>query len=320
MFRRARFRLTVLNIILFGTVLVAFSVVFYVAFATVLAPTFDPDPDLTNEQVAAAAYQATLERIGLALVVGDLVVVALVGLIAWVLAGRTLQPIGEAHARQRRFVADASHEMRTPLAAMRATAEDALTDGATPEELRRALETSLASSDRLAKLTSDLLLLAKTNELPGIRQETIDLSVIVAETVEAYVVAHPDVPSPQVSLGLDLGVVADPDDIGRIVANLVDNAVRYGQATVQAPIRISTSASDREAYVDVTDRGPGIAASELERIFEPFHRLRSDSSAPDGNGLGLAISRGLASRNGARLTVVSGPGAGATFRLALPRL
>ena len=114
MFRRARLRLTVLNIVLFALVLAVFSLVFYVAFATVLAPTFDPEPDLTNDQVAAAAYQATLERIGLALVVGDVAVTALVGLIAWVLAGRTLGPIREAHARQRRFVADASHEMRTP--------------------------------------------------------------------------------------------------------------------------------------------------------------------------------------------------------------
>ncbi|HEY7969606.1 MAG TPA: HAMP domain-containing sensor histidine kinase [Candidatus Limnocylindrales bacterium] len=319
MFRRARFRLTLLNIVLFGVVLVVFSLVFYAAFATVLAPTFDPDPELTNEQVAVAAYQATLERIGLALVVGDATVIALVGLIAWVLAGRTLGPIREAHARQRRFVADASHEMRTPLAAMRASSENALAGESSPDELRRALEVAVVSSDRLARLTNDLLLLAKTDELPGTRREPIDLSVVVAETIEAYAVAHPDAPAPQVTLGVDLGVVADPDDIGRIVANLVDNAVRHGQPSTRAPVRVSTTATEREAIVEVADRGPGIAASDLERIFEPFHRVHSDATAPDGTGLGLAISRGLASRNGARLTVISDPGAGATFRLAVPR-
>jgi len=320
MFQRARLRLTVLNIVLFALVLAVFSLVFYVAFATVLAPTFDPDPELTNDQVAAAAYQATLERIGLALVVGDIAVTALVGLIAWVLAGRTLGPIREAHARQRRFVADASHEMRTPLAAMRASAENALAGDSSSEELRRALEAAVGSSERLARLTNDLLLLAKTDELPGTRRERVDLSVIVAETVEAYAVAHPDSLAPQLTLGVDLGIVADPDDIGRIVANLVDNAVRHGLPSTATPVRVSTTATEREAVVEVADRGPGIAAADLERIFEPFHRVRSDATAPDGSGLGLAISRGLASRNGARLTVVSDPGAGATFRLAFPRI
>ena len=125
-------------------------------------------------------------------------------------------------------------------------------------------------------------------------------------------------PRLRLTLGVDLGVVADPDDIGRIVANLVDNAVRHGLPSTAAPVRVSTTATEREAVVEVADRGPGIATSDLERIFEPFHRVHSDATAPDGSGLGLAISRGLASRNGARLTVISDPGAGATFRLAFP--
>ena len=105
MFRRARIRLTVLYIALFGLVLTVFSLVFYIGFATVLAPIFDLGPELSNEQVADAAYQTTLERIGLALVAADLIVVVVVGVAAWVLAARTLRPIREAHERQRRFVA-----------------------------------------------------------------------------------------------------------------------------------------------------------------------------------------------------------------------
>ena len=119
MFRRARVRLTVLYIALFALTLGVFSLVFYVGFATVLAPAFDLAPDLSSEQVAQVAYQTTLERVGLALIAADVIVVALVALLAWALADRTLRPIREAHARQRRFVADASHEIRTPLAAIR---------------------------------------------------------------------------------------------------------------------------------------------------------------------------------------------------------
>lgn len=322
MFKQARVRLTVLNIVLFGLVLATFSIAFYVAFATVLPPAFDLAPELTNEQAAEAAYQATLERVGLALLVGDLIAVLLVGLIAWILAGRTLRPIREAHARQRRFVADASHEMRTPLAAIRASAEGALAGPASPngDAERRALEVVVGSADRLSRLTNDLLLLARTHEIPVHRREGIDLSVIVAETAEAFGLAHAEHPRPQLALAEDLRVLADPDEIGRVVANLLDNAYRYGGPTSGAVVRVSTRSGEREAIVEVSDTGPGIAAADLDRIFEPFHRVRSDAGAPDGNGLGLAIGRGLAERNGGRLTVVSQPGAGATFRLSLPRI
>ena len=109
MVKRARLRLSVLYILLFALTIGVFSLVFYVGFATVLAPAFDLGPELTSEQVAQVAYQTTLERVGFALLAADFIVVALVALAAWVLAERTLRPIRDAHARQRRFVADASH-------------------------------------------------------------------------------------------------------------------------------------------------------------------------------------------------------------------
>jgi signal transduction histidine kinase len=319
MFRRARIRLTVLYIALFALVVGAFSVVFYVGFATVLAPTFDIAPELSSEQAAQIAYQATVERIGLALVVGDLLVIVLVGVAAWVLAARTLRPIDEAHARQRRFVADASHEMRTPLAAIRATAEGALSGPGSAEELRRSLTVVADFTDRLAAITNDLLLLARSEELPTERREPTDLSVLVAETVEAFAKAHPDLPPTRMSLGEDIRVSADPAEIGRIVANLLDNAFRYGGGADAKPVRITTTRTDGEATIEVADDGPGIATVDLERVFEPFHRVRSDAGSPSGSGLGLAIARGLAHRNGGRLTVASAPGSGSTFRLTLSR-
>src|SRR5689334_1793504 len=152
MFRRARIRLTLLYIGLMVVALGLFSLVFFGGFATVLVPTFDFDPDLTNEEVAEAAYQATLQQVGLALVIADIVVVALVAIAAWSVAGRTLRPIRDAHARQRRFVADASHEMRTPLAAIRSSSEGALASAQTPEELRHALEVDAAAAQRLTRI------------------------------------------------------------------------------------------------------------------------------------------------------------------------
>ncbi len=318
MFRRARIRLTVLYIGLFALVLGVFSVAFYLGFVTILAPAFDIGPELTTEAFAQAAYQATVERIGLALLLANIVVVVLVGIAAWVLAARTLRPIDEAHARQRQFVADASHEMRTPLAAMRSSAEGALETAGTVDELRTALQVVARSADRLTRITNDLLTLARSEELPNRRPEPVDLSVMVAEAVESLAAVRPDLPV-QLALAEDLRVSADPSEIGRIVANLLDNAIRYGGADAR-PVRIVTRAAEGDALVEVIDRGPGIPAADLERIFEPFYRVQFDATAPEGNGLGLAIARSLAQRNGGHLTAESPPGNGATFRVSLPRI
>jgi signal transduction histidine kinase len=320
MFRRARLRLTVLYIVLFALTIGIFSLVFYVGFATVLVPAFDLGPELTSEQVAQVAYQTTLERVGLALLAADLIVVALVALAAWALAERTLRPIREAHARQRRFVADASHEIRTPLAAIRSSAEGALASATSVDELRAALAVDARSAERLARITNDLLVLARADDAPTDRHDPIDLSIVVAETVEAFALAHPELPHARLSLGADLRVAADETEVSRIVANLLDNAFRYIGGVGLKPASIVTTTSDRDALVEVQDDGPGIAAADHERIFEPFHRVHAEADGPDGSGLGLAIARSLAVRNGGRLTVASEPGSGATFRLSLPRL
>ena len=319
MFGRMHIRLTLLYVALFALVLGAFSIVFYLGIATALTPTFDIGPELTNQQAAEVAYQATLERIRLALIGADLAVIVLVGGAAWLLASRTLQPIREAHARQRRFVADASHEMRTPLAAIRASAEGALGAPASNDELRHALSVVVASADRLSRLTNDLLLLARADELqPDRPRAPVDLSVVVAETVEAFALANPALPRARVTLDPDLAVAADPDAISRIVANLIDNAYRYG-GSAAGPPRIHTRQVERDAVVEVSDDGPGIAVVDVDRIFEPFSRLHASAETPEGSGLGLAIARSLAHRCGGRLTVVSQPARGASFRLCLPR-
>ncbi len=319
MFARTRLRLTLWYVILFALVLGAFSAVFYFGVSTALAPQFDIGPELTNQQAAEVAYQATVDRIRLALIAADLVVIVLVGGAAWILASRTLRPISEAHARQRRFVADASHEMRTPLAAIRASAEGALAAAASSADLRAALGVVVASADRLSRLTNDLLLLARADEVQVVAASgPLDLSVVVAETVEAFTIAHPGLARAHVTLEPDLSVAADPDAIGRIVANLIDNAYRYAGPAARPP-RIVTRLVERDAVVEVSDNGPGIAAADVDRIFEPFSRLRPDAGPPEGSGLGLAIARSIAHGHGGRLTVASLPGQGATFRLSLPR-
>ena len=317
-FRRARLRLTLLYIGLFALVLIVFSVVFYLAFVTVLAPAFDIAPELSNTQAAEVAYQATIQRIAVALAVADLAAVAVVGGVAWILATRTLIPIRDAHQRQQRFVADASHEMRNPLAAIKSTAQAALGGRGSAAQMRTALTAVVDSTDRLTRLTNDLLTLARSDgALVEHRVERCDLSVVVAETVEQYRAVDSERRAIRVTFAADLPIAADPDEIGRIVRNLLDNAFRHGGAGVH--VTVATRPGDREVILQVADDGPGIAAADIDQIFEPFYRVGAHPGS-DGSGLGLAIAADLAARNGGRMTVTSIPGSGSAFRLMLPRL
>ncbi len=317
MFSRARRRLTLAYIVMFALVLVLFSLVFLALMAIVLEPNFDLSPDTSSAAAAQIVYDAAIARIGIALVAADLVAIGVVGAGSWLLAARTLRPIRAAHERQRRFVADASHEMRTPLTAIRATSETALRPGTMPEAQHAALETVVSASSDLARLTTDLLTLAQSDDAtlqPA--AGPVDLSVVVAEVLALRTAAGAPAPA-SVHLASDLVVLADADELGRICDNLIDNAFRYGGPSVQ--VGVATQAVDRQAVVEVTDDGPGIAPADQERIFEPFFRVRSDASAPTGTGLGLSIAAALARRNHGRLDVHSQPPGGSVFRLLLPR-
>src|SRR5919197_3535615 len=143
MFARARRCLTLAYIAVFALVFGLFTAVFFVALAIVLQPDFDVDPNATSDTSEEQAYQAAIDRIGVALLVADGVAVVAVGVAAWLLADRTLRPIRDTHERQRRFVADASHELRTPVAALKSTVEGPIHRAASPDELKTALATVL---------------------------------------------------------------------------------------------------------------------------------------------------------------------------------
>ena len=321
--RRARIRLTIVYIGLFAVVLAVFSVVFYLAFALVLQPAFDIAPELSNTQAAELAYQQSIARIAVALILADAIAIVIVGFAAWILARRTLEPIRDAHQRQLRFVADASHETRNPLTAIKSTAERALSGDRTAEELRSALATIDEATDRLIRLTGDLLVLARANDpLAPVRRESVDLSVVAAEALDGIAPLMALHPSSIVAITPrfepSLVVSGDPDELSRVVRNLLENAFRHGGPGVTVTVRTWGEAG--EAHLEVGDSGRGIAVADLRHIFDPFYRVGGPRPGGDGVGLGLAIARDLAQRNAGRLEVRSVPGQGAFFRLTVPRL
>ncbi len=316
MFQEARRRLALRYLVLFIVVMLAFSAVFFFVLAAVLQPSFDIAPEVDNTRAAREAWERAVERIGIALVIADVAVFGIVAVAAYGLAGRTLKPIREAHERQRRFAADASHEMRTPLAAIRATADAALSGAGDPRE---ALSTIAGSAEQMRAITDDLLLLARSERGDIERKHhAVDLSVIAAEAADTIRAAH-GTPGGTIQMELqpDLLVAGDDRELTRLVGNLLVNAVRYGGE--RKPILVRTRVREREAILDVVDHGPGISAADRDRVFEPFFRVRSDAAAPSGTGLGLAIVRELAQRNGGTIEIETAPGEGARFSIRFAR-
>ncbi|MCF1593948.1 sensor histidine kinase [Streptomyces muensis] len=225
----------------------------------------------------------------------------------------TLAALQASVERQRRFVADASHELRSPIASLRTQLE---VGAAHPELLD--LDGAVEDTVRLQDLAADLLLLARLDagEGPGASSPgtapgppaRFDLGALACEKAEG-----------RTGVTVDAGVVevaGSRAQVGRVLTNLLDNAARHARSAVTLTV-------DRQgewAVVAVGDDGDGVAEADRERIFERFVRLDEARSRDDGGaGLGLAIAREIAVRHGGTLTVGRAPAGGALFELRLPR-
>ena len=238
------------------------------------------------------------------------------------LTGRALVPIREAFATERRFVASASHELRTPVAIIRASAEILERERLVGGEGVDLLADIIGETDRLGRLVGDLLALAsaEAGALPlapvpvDVGAWFVDLgrrAGAIAASAGVRLTVSPETVAP------GLVVTADPDRLDQLVLILVDNAVAHSPAGGTVRLDLLDERPSRRVVIRVTDDGPGIPIEEQERIFEPFARGRGTRRTVGGSGLGLAIARQLALRHGAELSVESRPGAGAAFSLGL---
>jgi signal transduction histidine kinase len=244
--------------------------------------------------------------------IGGVIALALLAALAraLVLLDRAVAEARASEAAMRTFLADASHELRTPVAALQATAERLLRDQPA-RPARDAIEAQLArDSGRLGHLIDDLLNLARLDARERPHRESVDLAELASAAVAAA--RTPD-PAAHVEL-LTAGPVAttgDREALLRAVRNLVDNAFAVADTVV---VEVTQTANG--PTMSVTDNGPGVPADQRERIFEPFVRL--PRSTRDGTGLGLAIARRTIESHGGTITCDPTPTGGARFTLRLP--
>jgi len=247
----------------------------------------------------------------------DLVIIFLGGIGSYFLARRTLKPIAEAHEAQVRFTADASHELRTPIAAMQTEIEVALRD----KQITHAEATSLLKSnlEELAKLSGLAQgLLQLTREDSAIPTKPINMIDVITTAVERVTKA-----ATQKEITIthhaqpEISILGDQQSLVTLVVTLLDNAIKYSPA--KSNIQVKAKAIGSEAVLIVQDEGPGIKSIDLPHIFDRFYRASSNSKEKiDGYGLGLSIAKNIAERHQGRIEVKSELGKGSVFTVRLP--
>ena len=227
--------------------------------------------------------------------------------------------VEDAFATQRRFVADAAHELRTPLTALGGYADVLLLGAASdPHDLAEALEAMRGETHRMTRLVNDLLALARLdNGQLALRWTGVDLAAILRDAWTGARLLHPD---RRVTLDLPTPVAlvrGDADRLGQVVANLIDNAVKFTEPG--GHIGLALHAEEDSAVLTVRDDGAGIAPEDLPRVRERFYRAdEARSRATGGTGLGLSIVEAIVAVHGGSLDIASRRGQGTTVTVRLP--
>jgi two-component system, OmpR family, sensor histidine kinase ArlS len=229
-----------------------------------------------------------------------------------------LNRLAEAFARERQFISDASHELKTPLTSINANAQLLLRWGDRDQEIRReSLETIARESADLAGMVNGMLTLAKADRGDEIPKEPLSLAQIASEVTQN---AAPRAAEKRIELTFDHDgtpiVYGDSHLLRQLAGNLVDNAIKFSEGG-RVAVRVG---SDRDfAWIEVADSGPGISQEDLANVFERFYRAdKARSREVPGTGLGLAIVRSIARVHGGEATAGRSPLGGALLRVILP--
>jgi two-component system OmpR family sensor kinase len=220
-------------------------------------------------------------------------------------------------ARLRRFVADASHELRTPVAAVGAYAE-LFERGASerPADLARVIAGIRTETGRMGHLVDDLLLLARLDQGRPLEREPVELVGLAAQAVDAARAMGPSWPV-RVEAREPVEIEGDEGRLRQVMDNLLANVRSHTPPGTSVVVRIGTEGD--HAVVSVIDDGPGLAEDAAARVFERFYRVDGSRSRQSGGaGLGLAIVQAIVAAHGGRVTLTTEPGRGATFAVRLP--
>jgi two-component system OmpR family sensor kinase len=275
------------------------------------------DAETTAEEIAAGNLSARMPEADSGTEVGRLVTTlnTMLARIEEAFAVRT-----ESENKLRRFVADASHELRTPITAIRGFSElhrqGAVNGEAETKQLIARIE---GESKRMGSLVEDLLLLARLDQAREMDSKPVDIVKVVADAVASAQVSGPDHPITLVTPNVELFMLGDEVRIHQVIANLLANARAH--TPDGTPIAVMITSDESEVSISVADKGPGLSETDQQHIFERFYRADGSRTrtGDDGSGLGLSIVDAVMRAHGGKVSVDSELGNGSKFTLTFPR-
>jgi two-component system sensor histidine kinase CiaH len=331
MFKQARIRLTAWYLIIIMVISLAFSGVIYRSatleldrFARAQQMRFENRVFLVKDNVVQMPptplpFDETLLsearlRILRTLLMINLGILSMAFVLGYYLSGKTLEPIADMMDEQYRFVSDASHELKTPLTAIKSTLEVALRNPKTGlGEARQALQTSLAEVNDLQKLTEGLLELSGSNHSHTMKKVRLD--EIVRQSIKTI---EPLASARNIAISTALSritIMAESESLRRAIITILDNAIKYSKDKTK--ITVSVKVLGTHALLRIKDQGIGIAATEMPQIFNRFYRSDKARST-DGYGLGLSIAKKIVEAHKGTIDVQSQKDKGTTVSLLFP--
>lgn len=236
------------------------------------------------------------------------------------LAGKALEPIEKALNEQKRFIADASHELKTPITALKTSIEVSLRDkNLNLKEAKVTLKESLEDIDSLKILTNELLALTRINE-NSINPQRTDIKKLVIDVVKKFEKQSERKNIKVTKKLIPVFIKVDPEKIEKLISILLDNAIKYTPKGGKITISSEVSKNVRVFILKVEDTGIGIAEKHLEKIFDRFYRAEPSRSKikVEGFGLGLSLAKNIVEKHEGKIEVRSKVGKGSTFLVKLP--
>jgi signal transduction histidine kinase len=333
MYYKARLKLTVIYTI---TIIVLFSLsslLLYFWFSSRLGEGYITEVSKRHNQTSSSdtftpekrdvtiiSGNVALEQLENILVTTNLIVIIISPVFAWYLTSKTLYPIERSSTAQKRFVSDASHEMRTPLSIISGELEVSLRKRRKNKEYKKTIESVREEIDKLSSLVSNLLFLSRGDDgRKSMSFAFVDVTDMLATIISKYT---PKIKEKKISFKFippyrSVSIKGDEEMLVIAFGNLLENAIKY--TPKKGKISLVAEIGKRHIYIRIKDNGKGIDKDDLGKIFNRFYRVEENSPDEKGFGLGLSLVKSVVEMHKGKISVVSEEGKGSTFIVSLPK-
>lgn len=317
-FQKARIKLTVYYIAIMAIILVAFSSVLIYTIESKIRHGFKDQIVIIETENDPVSN--TSDEIEMLIYVVDGFLLLIIGFSSYFLAGKTLKPIKEALDAQKKFSADASHDLRTPLAIITTESEVALQNkNPLVNELQHVIQSNLEETKKMSKLVNDLLLISR-GDSQTITSSIfeIDLRSLLGKIVNKLRLQAKN-KGLQINLsdGKEISISIDVDNFERAISNILQNAINY---TKNGAISVDIKEGSKKVYIIISDTGVGINSKDLPFVFDRFYKASHSRNDKSGSGLGLPIAKLIVEEHKGSILIESKVNVGTTVTVSLPKV